>query len=189
MVRFLSGWASVGEGLGKEGELTWEPVLERGEVRRRRRLAGLEDLDGAAGVHGDRQASWGTEALLRARQDSIELPLVKAEILSSNTAHAIDDEERLRADALDELRQALKVGKHTRRGIHVRDRHELILLLLERLLDLRQLRAAADRGLDLRDVRAVGLEAVGEGVGEVPGVQHQGVVAGFGEVGGYEVPA
>lgn len=69
------------------------------------------------------------------------------------------------------------------------DGHELVFLLLERLFDLRQLRAAADGGFELGDVRAVGLEAVGEGVGEVPRVKDEGVVTGFGEVGGDEVPA
>lgn len=171
------------------GALTREPVLERSEVGRRWGLAGLEGLDGAAGVHGDGQAGGATKTLLRAGQDDVELPVVEEDFLGADTADAIDDEEGLRGDALNELRQALEVAEDTSRGIHVRDGDELVFLLLERLLDLWELWTAADGRLELCHVRAVGLEAVGKGVGEVPGVQDEGVVAGLGEVGGYEVPA
>lgn len=174
---------------GGGGKLTREPVLEGGEVGRGGRLAGLEDLDGAAGVHGDGEAGGAAEALLRAGQDDVELPVVEEDFFGADAADAVDDEEGLRRDALDELGEALEVAEDAGGCVDVGDGHELVFLLLEGLFDLRQLRAAADGRLDLGDVRAVGLEAVGEGVGEVAGVQDEGVVAGFGEVGGDEVPA
>jgi hypothetical protein len=175
---------------GREwGGHTREPILERGEVGRRRRLAGLEDLDGAAGVHGDGEAGGACQALLRAGEDGVEFPLVEEDFLAPDAADAIDDQEGFRGDALDQLGQALQVAEHARRGIHVRDGHELVLLLLQRLLDLGQLGTAPDGRFELRNVRAVGLEAVGEGAAEVAGVKDESVVAGLGEVGGDEVPA
>lgn len=71
----------------------------------------------------------------------------------------------------------------------MRHRDHLVLVLLERLFDLRQLRTVPDGRFQLRDLDAVGLEAIGKGVCEVAGVKDEDVVAGLHQVRCHEVPA
>lgn len=69
------------------------------------------------------------------------------------------------------------------------DGQDLVLLLLEGLLNLVQLRAVSNRCLELGCLDAVGLKAVCEAVGEVAGVQDEGLVAPLRQVDGNLVPA
>lgn len=57
------------------------------------------------------------------------------------------------------------------------DSENLVLLLLEGLLDLIELRSVANRCLELCDLRAVCFEAVGKRVCEISGVENKDIVA------------
>ena len=69
------------------------------------------------------------------------------------------------------------------------DGDDLVLLRLQRFLHLVELGPVTDGCFQLGGFDAVSLEAVGEGVGKVAGVQDKYLVAALGEVGGYHVPA
>lgn len=167
---------------------TGRPVLHRGKVRGRRGLPVLEPLHGPLAEHGDGQAGGAPDGLLAGRDHAIEVPLVKGELLAANTAHTIDDDERLRRHPADQRHKVLQLAQHAGRGVDVRDGQQLVLLLAQRLFDLGQLWARADGGLELRDLGTVGRQGVGEAVTEVARVQNQGVLAGLDEVGADEVP-
>lgn len=166
-----------------------KPVLPRSEVGSGPCLAVLEGLDGTAGSHQDGQTGGATDTLLRGSEHNVKLPVVEPDLLAADTAHAVHDDEGLGADAVDELRERLDLAEHTGGGVHVGDGKDLVLLLLERGLDLVQLRAVADGRLQLCGLHAVGLQAVGERVGEVAGVQDEGLIAGLAQVGSNLVPA
>lgn len=71
----------------------------------------------------------------------------------------------------------------------MRDCEDLVLLLLERLLDLIKLGSVANRCLQLCDLDAVCLEAVRERVGEVASVENKNLIARLSQVGGDLVPS
>jgi hypothetical protein len=119
----------------------------------------------------------------------VEVPLVEGDLLGADTAHAIDDDEGLWADAADELGDALDVAEDAGRGINVCKGDQLVWLLLEGLLDLLQGWAVTDGSLEVGDLCAVALETLAEGVAEVAGVEDQGVLAALDQVGGDQVPA
>ena len=166
-----------------------QPVGEGGVVGGGRGLAVLEDVDGAAGEHEDAEAGGAADGLLAGGQDDVDVPGVEGDLLTADAADAVDDDEGLGADAADDLGDALDVGEHAGGGVDVGDGDDLVGLLLQGLLDLLKRGALADGGLDLRGVGAVGFQARGEGVGEVAGVQDEGVLTLLDQVGGDDVPA
>lgn len=74
---------------------------------------------------------------------------------------------------MDDLRVLLDGGEDTGGGVDLGDGDELVLLLLEGLLEVLGVDDAADLGLELVNVGAVSLEAVGERVSEVAVVQDE----------------
>jgi hypothetical protein len=62
------------------------------------------------------------------------------------------------------------------------DSQHLVLLLLQRLLDLIELRSVANWRLELCRLDAICLEAVRERVGEVTSVQNEDLIAGLYQV-------
>ena len=90
---------------------------------------------------------------------------------------------------MDQLAQCLDFAEDTRRRVDMSDGNDLVGLLLERLLNLVELWAVANRGLELGGLDAIRLEAVGEGVGKVARVQDKDVVAGLDQVGSDLVPS
>lgn len=65
---------------------------------------------------------------------------------------------------------------------------DLVLLLLQGLLDLGELRTSANRPVELGNRGAVGGKAVGEGITEVACAQDKRVLAGLDEVCGDNIP-
>lgn len=120
---------------------------------------------------------------------NVELPLVKLDLLATDTAHAVDHDQSVRADPVDKLAEGLDLAEHTGARVNVGDGQDLVLLLLQCFLDLVELRAFANGRLQLCRLGAICFEAVGERVGEVPSVQDEDVIAGLGKVGGDLVPA
>lgn len=68
-------------------------------------------------------------------------------------------------------------------------REDLVFLLLESLLDLVKLRSVTNGGLQLCDLGAICVKAVGERVGEVASVKNEDLVPGLSEVGSDLVPS
>jgi hypothetical protein len=126
---------------------------------------------------------------LRSGEDDIELPVVEANLLTADTAHAVDDEECVGAHLLHKLAQCFELTEHAGRGIDVCNRDDLVALLLQRLLNLVELRSVADGSLELSDLGAVCLKAVGERVGKVACVQDEDLITRLGQVRGDLVPA
>jgi hypothetical protein len=125
---------------------------------------------------------------LRRSEHNVELPVVEAYLFGSDAADAIDNNQCLWADLVDELAKCLDLAEHTGAGVYMCDGQDLVLLLLQRSLDLVQLGAFANRGLELRRLHTICLEAVGERICKVPSVQHEHFVAGLGKVCGNLVP-
>jgi len=169
--------------------LTRQPPLHRRKVGSGLRLAVLDHLDGAAAEHGDGLAGRAANGLLASRDDAVKTPFVKGKLLAGDTADAIDDDEGLRGHLLDGSGDALDVAQDTGGGVDVRHGEDLVLLLLEGLLDVRDLRPPANGPVELGDVGAVGAQAVGEAVAKVAGAQDKGILTGLDEVDGDEVPA
>lgn len=65
----------------------------------------------------------------------------------------------------------------------------LVALLLERFLNLIQLRSVTNRRLELRSLDSIGLKAIGKRVRKVTRVEDEDFVAGLDKVGCYLVPA
>jgi hypothetical protein len=126
---------------------------------------------------------------LRGCKDRVELPVVKADLLGANTADTVHNEQSVRADAVHEIAQCLELAEYAGRGIHVCDGNHLVLLVLERLLDLVELRPVTNWRLELCHLDAVRLEAVGEGIRKVAGVQDEDLIAGLDQVGGDLIPS
>lgn len=166
-----------------------QPVGQGCVVGSRRGLARLEAVDGALRHHQDAETGRAADGLLAGGQDDIQVPSVEGNLLGTDTAHAVDDDQRLGADTADELRNGLDVAQHTRRGVNVGDGDDLVLLLLEGLLDLRERGPLTDRGLELSGTHAIGLQAGGERVTEVASVQDEGVLIPLDQVGGHDIPA
>lgn len=166
-----------------------QPVGHGGVVGQRRGLARLEAVDGALRHHQDAEARRAADGLLAGGQDDVQVPRVEGDLLAADAAHAVDDDQRLRADAAHELRDGLDVAQHARRGVDVRDGDDLVRLLLEGLLDLRERGPLTDRGLELRGAHAVRFQTGGERVAEVARVQDEGVLARLDQVRGHDVPA
>lgn len=149
---------------------TGHPVLPRTEVRGWRNLAALERLDSTARSHNDAQTSWASNGLLRGGNDTINSPGIKLNLLTADTADTIDNDQRVGADLVDELAEGLNLTENTSRCVDVGDGDKLVFLLLQGLLDLVQLRSLSNGSLKLGSLDAVGLEAIGEAVGEVASV-------------------
>ena len=190
---FGNGVRGTGKGAGggeqRPDARTWEPVLEGGEVGARRGAPVLEDLDRAPGAHQDAEAGGAADGLLAGRQHDVDAPLVEADLLAAHAADAVDDDERLGADFVHEFRQRLDLAQDAGARVDVRHRQELVLLLPQRGLHVRQLGPVPDRRLKLRGPHAVRLEAVGERVREVARVQDQHVLVPLRQVGRHQVPA
>lgn len=166
-----------------------EPVEDGGVVRGGRGLAGLDTLDGPARPHQDAETRRAANGLLAAGQDNVDVPLVEADFLAADAAHAVHGDQGIGADAADELGDALDVVEDTGRGVSVGEGDQLVGLLLEGFLDLRVGGAITDGRLQLGDVCAVGLQAGGVGVAEVAGVEDESVLALLDQVGRDHVPA
>ena len=170
-------------------KLTWCPVLHGGKVRRGGRLAVLDGLHGTAAEHGDGQAGGAANGLLAGSHDAVQAPGVKVNLLAGHAAHAVDDDEGVGRDLVDEGGQLLQLAEDAGGGVDVRNGDGLVPLLGQRLLDLGQLGLGADGRLELRHVGAVDAQAVGKAVAEVAGPEHEDVLAGLDQVGGHEIPA
>lgn len=192
----VEGVNELGGGGGEVGGLEvlvvlhdGHPVGDGGVEGRGRGLAGVEAVDGTRGTHDNAESGRAADGLLAGGQDDVEIPLVEGDLLAAYAADAVDDDEGLGADAADELSHAFDVAEDTGGGVDVGDGEELVGLGLEGLLDLLEGGAVSDGGLELGGIGAVGLQASGEGVGEVAGVQDESVLVLFDQVGGHHVPA
>lgn len=165
-----------------------QPVLDGRKVRGRRRLAVLDGLDGTAAEEGNGQTGGDANGLLAGGDDTVQLPVVKSNLLAGDGAHAVNNDEGLRRDTVHELRQVAQLAQDAGRGVDVRDGQQLVVLGLEGGLDLGELGAAADGGLELGDVGAVDAEGVSEAVAKVAGAEDEGGVALLDQVGTDDVP-
>ena len=166
-----------------------EPVLEGGEVATRGCFACLEGLDGPARTHQYGEAGRAADAFLGGGKHDIEAPVVEADFFATDATDAVDYYQGFGADSVDEVRQGANLAKNAGAGVHMCDGEEFIFLLFEGSLHLGELGAVANRRFQLGGSDAVGLEAVGEGVGKVAGVQDEDVFVALGKVGSNEVPA
>lgn len=139
-----------------------EPVREAGKVGSGAGLAGVEGLDGAAGEHENRETSGNTDGLLGSGEDDIEIPLIEPDLLASDGADAVDDDEGGGGDAADDGGDGLDIREDSGGGVDVRDGDGLVGLFLERRLDGLEARARSDGSFELRRLAAVGGNAVGE---------------------------
>jgi len=149
----------------------------------------LERLDGATGSHDNAQTSWASNGLLRGSNDTVDSPLVELDLLAANTADTIDNDQRFGADLVDKLAKSLDLTENTSRCVDVGDGQELVLLLLEGLLDLVQLRAVANGCLELSGLDTICLETIGEAVGKVSSVEDEDIVSRLGQVGSNLIPS
>ena len=127
--------------------------------------------------------------LLAGSEDDIDVPGVESNLLRTDTADTVHNDEGVGTDATDYFGHALDITENTRGGVDVGDGNELVGLLLEGLLDLLERGAVPDGGLDLGGIGAVGLKAVGKRVREVPCVQNESILALLDQVRGHQVPA
>ena len=166
-----------------------QPVLHGGKVGSGGSLAVLEGLDRLSAEHGDGETGRAANSLLAGGDNTIELPLIESNLLAGDTAHTVNNDEGLRGDSVHEGGQLLQLAENTSRGVDVSDGDHLVLLLRQRLLDLGKLGALANGGLELRDVGAVDLEAVGKAIAKVAGTENQNVLTRLNQVGGNDIPA
>ena len=166
-----------------------QPVGDGGVVGAGWGLAGLGDLDGAAGGHDDAETGRAADGLLGGSDDGIEIPLVEGDLLRAHGADTINDHEGLGADAADQLGHTLDVGEDTSGGVDVGQCDELVGLLLQGLLDLLEGGTLADGGGEVGDVGAVGFEALAEGIAEVASVEDESILTPLDQVGGDKVPS
>ena len=165
-----------------------DPVGHGGVVGRRRGLAGLEAVDGARGGHDDAETRWAADGLLAGRENNINVPGVKGDLLGANTADTVHDDKGVGADTTDNLRHALDVAEDTGGGVDVSDGDKLVGLLLQGLLDLLKRRTVPDGSLDLGGLRTVGLNAGSKRVRKVTRVQHQRFLVLLDQVRSHHVP-
>lgn len=171
---------------------TRQPVGPRGKVGRRTRLPGTEAVDGAARGHDNAQASGGANGLLAGGQDDVEVPVVEAQLLARQAADGIDDDERVRLDAVDDVGDGAHVGAHAGRRVDVGDGDDAVVAAVveQGVLDLVGPRGGAEAlRPQLRRLCPVRRQTVGERVGEVAAVEDEDVLARLGQVGGHLVPA
>ena len=186
----LRGWGCEVRGLARLVVLhDGDPVGHRGVVAGWRSLAGAETVHGTTGEHENAETGRAADGLLRGRQDDVNVPGVKRDFLATNGAHAVDDDEGVRADAADNFSHGLDVAENTGRRVDVCDSDDLVVLLLQSLLDVCGGRPLADGSLQLCGSHTVSLKAGGEGVAKVAGVQDESIVTAFDEIGGDEVPS
>ena len=121
-------------------------------------------------------------------QNDIKLPVIKLDLLATDTTHSIDYDQSVRADPVHKLTQRLDLAKHAGAGVDVCDGQDLVLLLFEGLLHLVELWSVADGCLQLCGFRAVRFEAVGERVGKIASVQNENLVTGLGQIRGDLIP-
>lgn len=168
--------------------LTGNPSLHGSKVSSRLGLAIVDNVDGTAGEHGDVQTGRAANGLLAGGNNGVQTPLVKGNLLAGNTADTVGNDQGVGGDTLDDLAKALEVEENTCGGIDVSGGDDLVLLLLESLLNLVRLRAAADGTGQLGDVGTVGSQAVGETVTEVTSGQDESVLTRLDQVDGDHVP-
>lgn len=101
----------------------------------------MEGLDGSATVHRDGQSSGDANGLLAGGDNTIQLPFIELNILTANTAYPIHDDQGLRGDSVDQFGKGLELTQDTSGGVDVSDSQQLVFLLLQGLLDLRELRS------------------------------------------------
>lgn len=90
-----------------------DPVGHGGVVGSRRGGTGAETVDGARGAHDDAETGRAADGLLAGSHDDIKVPLVKSNLLATDTAHTVHDDESLGAHAAHELRHTLDVAEDT----------------------------------------------------------------------------
>lgn len=166
-----------------------DPASPRCEEGRRRRLAGLARLHSARAKGDKRQTRRAAEAFLRRSEHHVDAPLLHLQLFARDTAHGVDDNERVGAHLLYSLRDGLDVVQHSRAGVDMRDGDRLVLLLLQDLLDLVDGRARANAAAQLRHLGGVHSEAVRKALGEEARVQHQHLFTRLDKVRRNLVPA
>ena len=136
--------------------LTRDPTLHGSKVCGRLRLARVEDLNRTAAEHGNGQTGRASNGLLTSGDDTIQTPGVEGNLFGGDRADTIANDQSIGRDALDRLGEFLEREQDSGRGIDMRGSNELILLLLERLLDVGSGGNAADWAGELGDFGAVG---------------------------------
>lgn len=89
---------------------------------------------------------------------------------------------------MDQLAQCLYLAEHASRCVYVSYGDDLVLLLFQSLLHGVQLRTVTDWCLQLRNLCAVGLKAVSEGVGKVASVEDESLLAWLDQIGSNLIP-
>lgn len=166
-----------------------KPILERCKVGTGGCLSQLEGFYCAARTHHDGQPRGTADSFLRSCEHDVEAPLVKANLLTADATDAVYHYQRFGAYPMHEFRERLDLAENAGAGIDVRDGDELVFLLLERFLHLVQLWPVPNWGFQLRGFHTIRLEAIGEGVGEVSGMEDEDFFTPLCQVGGDEVPA
>jgi hypothetical protein len=143
------------------------PVLERSEVGARSNSTVVESIHSTSGHHHDAQTSGDSNSLLGGGQNDIDAPVGELDLLTSDRADTVDNDEGGGGNLLNGGGDGLDVGKDSGGGVDVGDGDDLVVLLLESGLDLGDAGTGTDGGLKLGRDSSVGGDTVGEGVGEV----------------------
>ena len=170
----------VGEVAGAVLLLVVGPVevdMREAIVRTRRRLGSLQSLLADA---DHAEAGGEHQALLRARDGAIDLPLVGVERQRADRGHAIDEEKRRVAGRVDRLTHGTDVAGDAGGGL-VMDRHDGLDLVVrvgaQRLLDPLRVRTRAPLFFLNDHVQAEALGHVDPEVAELAEARGQNLVA------------
>lgn len=168
--------------------LTGKPTLHGSKVGGWLSLAVLDYIDSTPAEHGNGQTGRASDGFLAGGNDTIQTPVVKSNLLAGNTADAVGDDQGFWRHALDQVGQGFELKQDASGSVDVSCGDELVLLLLERLLDLVELRSTAHGPSDGGDLGAVGGEAIRECITKVAAAQNENVLAWFHQVDGNNVP-
>lgn len=125
---------------------TWKPVGEGSKVGAWGNLSLLKGSDSSSRQVNDAETSWNTNCLLGSSQDTVKTPLIESNLLTSNRANAIDNDQSLWRNLTHNLRDGLNVVEDASAGIGVGNGDGLVFLLLQCLFDLLVGWAGSDTG-------------------------------------------
>lgn len=166
-----------------------QPVRHGSEVAGGWGLALLKALDGTAGDHDYAEARWAADGLLAGGKHDVEVPRIKGKLLGADAADAIDDDQRIWADAAGQGSDRLDICEDAGGGVDVGDGKEFVGFCSQGFLNLVEGGLFANGCLELGDFSTVGFKAVGKGIAKVAGVQDEGFFFALDQVRGYKVPA
>ena len=134
-------------------------------------LSIAESIHSSLRCHHNAQTCRTADGFLGGCDYNVDIPVIEPNLFAAYAADAINDDKSVRADSSDKFRESFDLGEHARAGIRVCDGDHLVLLLLQCLLHLIQLRSIANGSFELCRFHAVCFKAVREAISEVASMQ------------------